>query len=82
MDVFIDLKPSLTVYPRGTKESGALRENPLNWTTKYGYVSVDETNLYHLTAEGVNEKGLVAHLVLWINQKEIQIQKVSMVFNG
>ena len=63
MDVFIDLKPSLTVYPRGTEESGALRENPLNWTNKYGYVSVDETNLYNLTAEGINEKGLVAHVL-------------------
>ncbi|WP_150465870.1 linear amide C-N hydrolase [Francisella sp. SYW-2] len=63
MDIFIDLKPNLTVYPRGTKESGGLNKNPLNWTDKYGYVSIDETNLKNLTGEGVNEKGLAAHLL-------------------
>ncbi|AIT09118.1 choloylglycine hydrolase [Candidatus Francisella endociliophora] len=63
MDVFIDLQPSLSIYPKGTKETGALDRNSLNWTDKYGYVSVDETNLHDLTAEGVNEKGLSAHLL-------------------
>ncbi|MEY8715453.1 linear amide C-N hydrolase [Francisella philomiragia] len=63
MDVFIDLKPNLTVYPRGTKENGALEKNSLDWTDKYGYVSVDETNLENLTAEGINEKGLAVHLL-------------------
>lgn len=63
MDVFIDLRPSLSIYPRGTKEKGRLNINPLNWIDKYGYVSVDETNLHNLTAEGINEKGLAAHLL-------------------
>lgn len=52
MDVFIDLKPNLTVYPRGM---ALLKKNSLDWTDKYGYVSVDETNLENLTAEGINE---------------------------
>lgn len=63
MDLFIDLKPSLTIYPRGTKETGGLKNNPLKWTNKYGYVSIDETNLANLTGEGLNEKGLTAHLL-------------------
>ncbi|MBK2257511.1 linear amide C-N hydrolase [Francisella philomiragia] len=63
MDIFIDLKPNLTAYPRGTEENGGLDENSLNWTDKYGYVSIDETNLENLTGEGVNEKGLAAHLL-------------------
>ncbi|GMN90160.1 linear amide C-N hydrolase [Francisella sciaenopsi] len=63
MDVFIDLKPKLTVYPRGTKELGNLKDNPLNWTDKYGYVTVEETVPVTLAAEGVNEKGLAAHLL-------------------
>lgn len=25
MDLFIDLKPNLTIYPRGTKETGGLK---------------------------------------------------------
>ncbi|ABO46463.1 linear amide C-N hydrolase [Francisella tularensis] len=63
MDLFIDLKPNLTIYPRGTKETGGLKNNSLTWTDKYGYVSIDETNLANLTGEGLNEKGLVAHLL-------------------
>jgi choloylglycine hydrolase len=63
MDVFIDLEPSLSIYPRGTVENGRLVKNVMTWTDKYGYVSVDETNLSNLTAEGINEKGLAAHLL-------------------
>jgi penicillin V acylase-like amidase (Ntn superfamily) len=63
MDVFKDLTPSLAVYPRGIKENGNTKVNPLKWTNKYGYASIDESNLENLTAEGVNEKGLTAHLL-------------------
>ncbi|QIV95631.1 choloylglycine hydrolase [Allofrancisella inopinata] len=63
MDMFIDLQPNLTVYPRGLKQDGGLKKNSLTWTSKYGYVSIDETNLNNLTGEGLNEKGLAAHLL-------------------
>ena len=52
----------MTIYPRGTKETGGLKNNSLKWTNKYGYVSIDETNLANLTGESLNEKGLTAHL--------------------
>ncbi|AXA34074.1 linear amide C-N hydrolase [Francisella adeliensis] len=82
MDSFINLKPSLTVYPRGTKESSHLIRNPLNWTDKYGYVSVDETNLYKLTAEGINEKGLTAHLLYSGSMKQPQRDIDKKGING
>ncbi|MED7820186.1 MULTISPECIES: linear amide C-N hydrolase [unclassified Francisella] len=63
IDIFIDLKPTLTVYPRGIKENGGLSKNSLSWINKYGYISVDETNINNLTGEGINEKGLAAHLL-------------------
>ncbi|MBK2024846.1 linear amide C-N hydrolase [Francisella philomiragia] len=63
MDVFFDLKPNLTVYPRGTKETGNLKINPLNWTDKYGYVVIEETVPVKLAGEGINEKGLSVNLL-------------------
>ncbi|MDE4942550.1 linear amide C-N hydrolase, partial [Francisella tularensis] len=66
MDFFIDIKPNLNIYPRCTQETGGLKNNSLTWTDKYGYVSIDETNLANFIGEGLNEKGLVAHLLyLW-----------------
>ncbi|WP_395167094.1 linear amide C-N hydrolase [Francisella salimarina] len=63
MDIFIDLKPNLTIYPRGTKEAGNLKDNQMSWTDKYGYATIEETLPIDFSAEGVNEKGLAAHLL-------------------
>lgn len=82
MDSFIDLKPNLSIYPRGTKEKGGLDKNPLNWTDKYGYVSVDETNLYHITAEGINEKGLSAHLLYFDSMQQPERNENKKGING
>jgi penicillin V acylase-like amidase (Ntn superfamily) len=60
--------PVLTVLPRGMKRDGGLiggvvvvAENPARWTSKYGSIV---TSLYGIAqADGLNEKGLGAHLL-------------------
>jgi choloylglycine hydrolase len=47
------------VYPRGIKRTGAVAENPHEWTSKYGSVVLSAYDSG--THEGVNEKGLSAH---------------------
>jgi penicillin V acylase-like amidase (Ntn superfamily) len=63
--------PILTVFPRGMRRDGArfgaetvVKDNPARWTSKYGSMV---TTLYGVgTADGLNEKGLAAHL-LYLN---------------
>jgi penicillin V acylase-like amidase (Ntn superfamily) len=47
------------VYPRGIARTGAVAENPHQWTTKYGSLVLSAYDSG--THEGVNEKGLSAH---------------------
>jgi choloylglycine hydrolase len=47
------------VYPRGIARTGAVAENPHQWTTKYGSLVLSAYDIG--THEGVNEKGLSAH---------------------
>ncbi len=47
------------VYPRGIERTGAVVDNPLKWTSKYGSVVLSAYDIG--THEGVNEKGLSAH---------------------
>lgn len=61
-------QPILTVFPRGLERDGGkagpetvVAENPARWTSKYGSVV---TTVYGIgTADGMNEKGLAAHLL-------------------
>jgi len=60
--------PVLTVFPRGMQRDGGrlgtatiVAENPARWTSRYGSVV---TTIYGVgTADGVNEKGLAAHML-------------------
>ncbi len=60
--------PILTIFPRGTAHDGGLaagrvvvKENPLRWTSRYGNLIV---TLYGAgTIDGVNERGLAAHML-------------------
>lgn len=60
--------PVLTVFPRGMKRDGgragpeeAVKDNPLRWTSQYGSLV---TTIYGVgTADGLNEKGLAAHML-------------------
>ena len=49
------------VYPRGIERNGAVAENPHKWTSKYGSLVITGYDL--ATHEGVNEKGLSAHIL-------------------
>ena len=61
-------EPILTVFPRGLKRNGGrlgpvdvIKENPLSWTNKYGSLV---TTIYGVgTADGINERGLAAHML-------------------
>ena len=49
------------MYPRGIHRSGAVKENPHKWTSKYGSLVL---SIYDIgTHEGVNEKGLSTHVL-------------------
>jgi choloylglycine hydrolase len=60
MDWFRDMDTNLWVFPRGLKRDGAAGPNSLAWTSKYG--SVAATVYEAGTADGLNEKGLVANM--------------------
>jgi penicillin V acylase-like amidase (Ntn superfamily) len=49
------------MFPRGIDRVGAVSENPLTWTSKYGSLILTGYNM--ATHEGVNEAGLSAHLL-------------------
>lgn len=61
MDWKEDLQSNLWIFPRGMQRDGGLGAGSLEWTSKYGSViaSIYEGG----TADGMNEKGLVANLL-------------------
>jgi choloylglycine hydrolase len=61
MDWMSDLGSNLWVFPRGMKRTGAVKPGGIAWTSKYG--SVVATAFEAATADGMNEKGLVANLL-------------------
>lgn len=61
MDWIEDMQTNLWLFPRGMKRDGGLGNGSLEWTSKYGSVV---TSIYEGgTADGMNEKGLVANLL-------------------
>jgi penicillin V acylase-like amidase (Ntn superfamily) len=61
MDWLEDMQTNLWVFPRGMKRDGGLEKGSLEWTSKYGSVA---TSVYEGgTADGMNEKGLVANML-------------------
>lgn len=61
MDWGEDMHSDLWVFPAGMSRNGAGGANTLNWTSKYGSVGASGYNIG--TADGMNEKGLVANLL-------------------
>ncbi|EJL6492536.1 linear amide C-N hydrolase [Vibrio cholerae] len=52
---------ALWVFPKGMKRDGTVGDNPIKWSTKYGSIIV---SFYDAgTADGMNEKGLVANML-------------------
>lgn len=69
MDWVTDLGSNVWIFPRGMKRDGAAGANSLTWTSKYG--SVVSSAFEAATADGMNEKGLVANL-LYLAESEYQ----------
>ena len=60
-------KTAMWVFPRGMKRDGTVGANPIKWIAKYGSIAV---SFYDAgTADGMNEKGLVANL-LYLKEAE------------
>jgi penicillin V acylase-like amidase (Ntn superfamily) len=67
MDWIEDMDTNLWIFPRGMKRDGGMGKGSFEWTSKHGSViaSVYEAG----TADGMNEKGLVANL-LYLTESE------------
>jgi choloylglycine hydrolase len=61
MDWMSDMGSNLWVFPRGMRRDGAVGPNSIQWTSRYGSVVVSVFDA--ATADGMNEKGLVANLL-------------------
>lgn len=61
MDWFEDIRSNMWVLPRGAARDGLAPKNPLKWTSKYGSLVVTAYDAG--TADGINEKGLAAHML-------------------
>ncbi len=61
MDWMISLHTNLWAFPAGVNRNGAGGKNSLTWTSKFG--SVISAAYDAATADGMNEKGLVANLL-------------------
>ena len=67
MDWFEDMRTNLWAFPRGIARSGLAGDNSIAWTSKYGSVAASVFEIG--TADGMNEKGLVANL-LWLTESD------------
>jgi len=61
MDWSEDMHSDLWVFPRGIQRDGTAGPKSIAWTSKYGSLTVSGYNVG--TADGMNEKGLVANLL-------------------
>ena len=61
MDWASDLGTNLWAFPRGMSRDGAAGPRSIRWTSKYGSVVAAAFEI--ATADGMNEKGLVANLL-------------------
>ena len=70
MDWMSDLGSNLWAFPRGMKREGAAGPTSIRWTSKYG--SVVASAFEAATADGMNEKGLVANLLYLAESEYVQ----------
>lgn len=61
MDWMEDMKSDIWLFPRAIERNGSAGENSITWTSQYGSVIVSGYNVG--TADGINEKGLVANVL-------------------
>ena len=61
MDWKEDPQSNIYMFPRGMQKRGAITENTVKWTSKYGSVVTAGYDIG--VCDGMNEKGLVANLL-------------------
>lgn len=67
MDWVEDLSTNMWVFPRGMKRDGGLGKGSFEWTSKYGSVVA---SIYEgASADGMNEKGLVANMLYLVESR-------------
>jgi penicillin V acylase-like amidase (Ntn superfamily) len=62
MDLAVDEKPTLAIVPRGLLREGNGGDHSIEWSSKYGSVVVTAFDGQAIS-EGMNEKGLSAHVL-------------------
>ncbi len=64
MEWFGPIKPKIAIYPRNYPGSDA--KSSLKWVSKYGVLTIEdsESNGNIVITEGINEKGLTAHILV------------------
>ena len=55
------LQTRLVIIPRNSRDSDF--GNNISWTVKYGTIAIEDERKYCASGEGVNEKGLTAHVL-------------------
>jgi choloylglycine hydrolase len=70
MDFSTEIPANLWIFPRGMKRNGEVGPNSLEWTSKYGSLAASSWDI--ATADGMNEKGLVANM-LWLVESEYPV---------
>lgn len=61
MDWAEEIGSNMWLFPRGMSRDGGVAVNPIKWTSKYGSVILTAYDIG--TADGINEKGLVANIL-------------------
>lgn len=69
MDWQTEMPTNLWSFPRSVERNGAAGTNSIQWTSKYG--SVIAAGFDAGTADGMNEKGLVANLLYLVESKYV-----------
>jgi penicillin V acylase-like amidase (Ntn superfamily) len=67
MDWETNISTSLWIFPKGMSRDGGIDENSIQWVSLYG--SIITSGFDCATADGMNEKGLVANL-LWLSEAD------------
>ncbi len=70
-----NLGTNLWVFPRGIERNGLVAENPLQWKSKYGSLIASAYDVG--TADGMNEKGLSAHM-LWLTEADFGVRNPKL----
>ena len=67
MDWKDEIPANMWIFPRGMQRKGEVGPNSITWKSRYGSVIVSSFDIS--TADGMNEKGLVAN-ILWLAESE------------